>query len=271
MAPDPVIEVERVRRAFGGVVAVDDCSFAVERGSITGIVGPNGAGKSTMFNIIAGELPPDAGRVRLDGEDVTGLPPYALYDRGLLRTFQIAHEFERMTVLENLMVAADGQTGENLIQGLLRPGRVRAEERRIRARAEEVSVFLGLEGLQVGLAGNLSGGQKKLLELGRALMRDAKVILLDEIGAGVNRTLLRTITTRIRTLNRERGTTFCLIEHDMEFVAELCDPIIVMVAGRVLTSGTMAEIRDDPAVVEAYFGAPQAAAPAAGASAVTTP
>jgi branched-chain amino acid transport system ATP-binding protein len=249
-----VIRVEHVRLAFGGLVAVDDCSFTVARGSITGIVGPNGAGKTTIFNVIAGELRPSAGSVFLDGEEVTGLPPHALYKKGLLRTFQIAHEFRRMTVLENLMVAADRQTGESLVQGLLAPGRVWADEARIRARAFEVLAFLDLADHAERPAGLLSGGQKKLLELGRTLMREAKVILLDEIAAGVNRTLLRSLVDRIRRLNREDGLTFCLIEQDMELVAELCDPVIVMVGGRVLTAGSMAAVQSDPAVIDAYLG-----------------
>ena len=249
-----MIEVEDIVKTFGGLRAVDGCSFRVPPGSITGLIGPNGAGKSTLFNIAAGFLEPDAGRVLLDGEDVTALPAHRRFHRGLVRTFQIPHEFGRMSVIENLMIVPPGQSGERVHQSLFRFGRVRREERAVRERAEDVLEFLQLTHLRDELAANLSGGQKKLLELGRTMMTEARVVLLDEPGAGVNRTLLARLAEDIRRLNRERGYTFCIIEHDMDLIAELCNPVIVMAQGSVLTQGTMAEVRSNEAVLEAYLG-----------------
>ncbi len=260
-----MIQVREIVKRFGGLVAVDHCTLEVERGTITGLIGPNGAGKSTLFNIIAGFIKPDEGQVLLDGEDVTGLPPHRLFDKGLVRTFQIPHELTRMTVLENLMLVPSNQSGENLFNAWLRPGQARADERRVRDKAEEVLDMLQLSHLRHELAGNLSGGQKKLLEIGRTMMVEPRVVLLDEPGAGVNRTLLAEISKVIQTLNRERGYTFCIIEHDMDLIAELCDPVICMAQGKVLAQGTMDEIRHNEAVLEAYFGG--GAAVAADASA----
>ncbi len=251
---DGMIRVVDVSKRFGGVVAVDSVSLEVGHGTITGLIGPNGAGKTTLFNIIAGAETPGSGHIMLAGEDVTGLPPHRLFHKGLLRTFQIAHEFPTLTVCENLMIVPAGQTGESLLGAWLRTSRVRAEERLIRARAEEVIGFLGLERVMHEPAGTLSGGQKKLLELGRTMMVDARVVLLDEVGAGVNRTLLRTIGDAILRLNRELGYTFFMIEHDMEFIARLCDPVIVMVDGQVLMQGSAEKVRTDEAVIEAYLG-----------------
>ena len=249
-----MIRVAGVSKRFGGVTAVDGASLEVAEGAITGLIGPNGAGKTTLFNLIAGVLAPDAGQVFLGGEDVTGLKPHQLFHRGLLRTFQIAHEFSTLTVRENLMTVPAGQTGERLLGAWLQPGTVREEERANRERADDVIDFLGLGRVADELAGNLSGGQKKLLELGRTMMVDARIVLLDEVGAGVNRTLLRVIGDSIRRLNRERGYTFCMIEHDMEFISRLCDPVIVMVEGAVLTQGPAGRIMADEAVIEAYLG-----------------
>jgi branched-chain amino acid transport system ATP-binding protein len=249
-----MISAHRICKSFGGIRAVADCSLTVERGQILGLIGPNGAGKTTLFNMLAGFLPPDSGRIELDGEDVTGRRPHELFRRGLVRTFQIAHELARMTVLENLMVVPPGQSGEHLLTALLRPRRVAAEERALRERAEEVLARLKLGALRFELAGNLSGGQKKLLELGRAMMTEAKLVLLDEIGAGVNRSLLAELAGYIEQLNREQGYSFCIIEHDMDLIARLCHPVVVMAEGRVLTQGSMAEIRANEAVIHAYLG-----------------
>ena len=249
-----MLTIDRVSKRFGGLVAVDGCSFEVGAGSITGLIGPNGAGKTTLFHIVAGFLSPDEGRVLLDGEDIVGVAPHRLFHRGLVRTFLIPHEFRRMTVRENLMVVPPHQSGENLLASWLAWGRVAREEREVRARADEVLDFLRLSPLADEPAGNLSGGQKKLLDLGRTMMTDARVVLLDEPGAGVNRTLLREIVDVIRRLNAERGYTFCLIEHDMDVVAELCDPVIVMAQGSVLARGSMAEVRADERVRAAYLG-----------------
>ena len=249
-----MIRVEDLHLHFGGIRAVDGASVNIAKGSITGLIGPNGAGKSTLFNVIAGLYRPTSGTVWLDGEDVTGLSPHALFHKGLLRTFQIAHEFASLTVRENLMMVPAEQPGEVLWDAWFKPGRVRAREAEVRARADEVIDFLEIPHVADELAGNLSGGQKKLLELGRTMMVDAKIVFLDEVGAGVNRTLLNTIGDAILRLNRERGYTFCMVEHDMDFIGRLCDPVIVMAEGKVLTVGHPAEVMKNEAVIEAYLG-----------------
>ena len=249
-----MIQVKNVSKHFGGLKAVDDATLSIQAGSITGLIGPNGAGKTTLFNIVAGVYAPTSGQVYLDGEDITGLAPHALFAKGLLRTFQIAHEFSRLTVLENFMVVPGNQTGEQLVGAWLRRPTVREEEQQIRDRAESVIEFLKLEHVAGELAGNLSGGQKKLLELGRTMMVDAKVVLLDEVGAGVNRTLLKDIGDAIVRLNQERGYTFCMIEHDMDFISRLCDPVIVMAEGAVLAEGSAEEVKSNEQVIEAYLG-----------------
>ncbi|PQO24472.1 ABC transporter ATP-binding protein [Rhodobacteraceae bacterium WD3A24] len=249
-----MIRVEDLHKHFGGFHAVDGATLEIGKGTITGLIGPNGAGKSTLFNVIAGTLAPTSGRVLMEGEDITGLPPHALFRKGLLRTFQIAHEFHSMTVRENLMMVPTGQLGENLWNAWFHRGRVAEQERRIRQTADEVLEFLTIDHLADERAGNLSGGQKKLLELGRTMMTDARIVFLDEVGAGVNRTLLNTIADAIKRLNRERGYTFVVIEHDMDFIAQLCDPVICMAEGRVLTQGTVEEVKNDERVIEAYLG-----------------
>lgn len=249
-----MITVENLTKKFGGFTAVNNASLTIEKGSITGLVGPNGAGKTTLFNVIAGVHAPSGGRVTLDGEDITGLPPHALFHKGLLRTFQIAHEFGTMSVRENLMMVPGGQSGESLMDVWLKPAKIRAEEEALRAKANDVIEFLEISHVADELAGNLSGGQKKLLELGRTMMVDAKIVFLDEVGAGVNRTLLNTIGDAIIRLNKERGYTFCVIEHDMDFIGRLCDPVIVMAEGGVLAEGTLDEIKANEHVIEAYLG-----------------
>ena len=249
-----MIRVEDLHMHFGGIRAVDGVSLEIASGTITGLIGPNGAGKTTLFNIIAGLYKPTAGHVFLDGDDVTGLPPHALFAKGLLRTFQIAHEFSTLTVRENLMMVPDGQPGERLLDTWLRPATVRAQEAAVRAKADEVIDFLQIAHVADEYAGNLSGGQKKLLELGRTMMVYAKIVFLDEVGAGVNRTLLNTIGDAILRLNKERGYTFVVIEHDMDFIGRLCDPVICMAEGRVLAEGTLDEIKANEQVIEAYLG-----------------
>ncbi|MBV1693106.1 MAG: ABC transporter ATP-binding protein [Hyphomicrobiales bacterium] len=249
-----MLAVEGLVKRFGGLTAVDGCSFEIAKGSITGLVGPNGAGKTTTFNIISGDMVPTSGRVRFDGADVTGVPTHRLFHRGLVRTFQIPQEYRRMTARENLMVAAAGQSGEQLFPAWLQRGRVAKEEADVRRRADDALAFLNLAHVADELAGNLSGGQKKLLEIGRTMMSEARLVLLDEPGAGVNPTLLKEVAGAIRRLNRERGYTFCIIEHNMDLIAELCDPVIVMAEGRVLRMGTIDEIRADRAVIDAYLG-----------------
>ena len=249
-----MIVVEDLHRHFGGFHAVDGASLRIEEGSITGLIGPNGAGKTTLFNVIAGVLPPTSGRVTMAGEDITGLPPHELFHLGLLRTFQIAHEFASMTCRENLMMVPGGQSGESLWNTWFGRRRIADEERALRAKADEVLEFLTISHLADHKAGLVSGGQKKLLELGRTMMVDARIVFLDEVGAGVNRTLLGTIGDAIQRLNRERGYTFVVIEHDMDFIGRLCDPVIVMAEGKVLARGTIDAIKANEQVIEAYLG-----------------
>jgi len=267
-----VITIEAISKHFGGLRAVCDCSFDIANGSVTGVIGPNGAGKSTLFAIVAGFLGPDEGRILLDGKDVTRLPAHRRFHAGLVRTFQVPHEFASMTVRENLMVVPPGQSGESLLTAWTRWGKVRREEAAIREKVDEVLDFLEITHVADEPAGTLSGGQKKLLELGRTMMTDARVVLLDEPGAGVNRTLLGKICDTIVRLNRERGYTFCIIEHDMDLIARLCDPVVVMAQGTVLAAGSMDEVRANREVREAYLGAGassglQAAGGAAGGAA----
>ena len=249
-----MIVVENLHKRFGGVHAVNGASLTIRPGSITGLIGPNGAGKTTLFNVIAGLYQPTAGRVVLDGEDITGLKPHELFHKGVLRTFQLAHEFKTLTVRDSLMMVPPNQAGESLLNTWFQPSLVRANEEEVRAKADEVIEFLEIEHVADEFAGNLSGGQKKLLELGRTMMVDAKIVFLDEVGAGVNRTLLHKIGDAIIKLNQERNYTFCLIEHDMEFVARLCDPVICMAEGAVLAEGTIDEVKNNEQVIEAYLG-----------------
>jgi len=218
------------------------------------LIGPNGAGKTTLFNTIAGALRPDSGRIWLDGKETTSLPAHRLPHRGLVRTFQIPQEFGRLTTLENLMVAPTRQSGERLRHVWLNPRVCAREEQAIRKRAGDMLRFLNLDTVQHDLAQTLSGGQKKLLELGRAVMADPKVLLLDEPAAGVNPTLLNRLADRIRLLNTERRQTICLIEHNLQFVSELCQRVIVMAEGHVIAEGTMDDVRRDRNVQEAYLG-----------------
>ncbi|HGG63399.1 MAG TPA: ABC transporter ATP-binding protein [Rhodobacteraceae bacterium] len=249
-----MIVVEDVSKHFGGFRAVDGATMQIAEGSITGLIGPNGAGKTTLFNVIAGVLKPTGGRVTMQGEDITGLPPHELFHKGLLRTFQIAHEFSSMTVRENLMMVPGGQSGEALWNTWFHRKRIAQEEAALLKKADEVLEFLTIDHLKDEKAGNLSGGQKKLLELGRTMMVDAKIVFLDEVGAGVNRTLLNTIGDAIIRLNKERGYTFVVIEHDMDFIGRLCDPVICMAEGKVLAEGTLDQIKANEQVIEAYLG-----------------
>jgi branched-chain amino acid transport system ATP-binding protein len=249
-----MIVVENMVKTFGGFHAVDGASLEISEGSITGLIGPNGAGKTTLFNVIAGVLKPTSGRVLMNGEDITGLAPHALFHKGLLRTFQVAHEFASMSCRENLMMVASGQSGEALWNTWFGRKRSADEERALKAKADEVLAFLTIDHLADHKAGEVSGGQKKLLELGRTMMVDARIVFLDEVGAGVNRTLLNTIGDAIIRLNKERGYTFVVIEHDMDFIGRLCDPVICMAEGKVLAQGTLAEIKANEQVIEAYLG-----------------
>jgi len=251
------LRVDGLRMEFGGITAVDGTSFVVEEGTLTGLIGPNGAGKSTTFNCITGVYTPTAGHVYFGGEDITGLAPHQIARRGLVRTFQIARELEEMTVFENMMLAPQGQRGESLLASVV-PGlrdAVIEEERELRTAVWETLEFFEIDHLAHEYAGNLSGGQRKLLELARALMTDPDLLLLDEPLAGVNPTLEKKLLERIHALRAE-GYTFLLVEHDMEVIMENCAHVIVMHQGRVLAEGAPAAIREDAAVIDAYLGEP---------------
>jgi|TARA_B100001964_G_scaffold19327_1_gene19727 branched-chain amino acid transport system ATP-binding protein len=249
-----MLKINNVQKNFGGLIAVNNASMKVEKGSITGLIGPNGAGKTTLFNVIAGNLQSDSGEIILNDEKISGLKSHELFYKGVLRTFQIAHEFTSLTVLENLMMVPGNQFGENLLYSWFKNSVVKKQEEKIRAKAIEVINFLNLTHLTQEVAGNLSGGQKKLLELGRTMMVDAKLVLLDEVGAGVNRTLLNEISDAIIRLNKEKDYTFFVIEHDMDLIEKICDPVIVMAEGSVLFQGSFDEVKSNEDVIEAYLG-----------------
>jgi len=249
-----MLKIKNLNKSFGGLKAVNTVNLEVDKGSITGLIGPNGAGKTTLFNTIAGLYAPDSGDVFLEEKNITGLKPHELFSMGVLRTFQIAHEFASLTVLENLMMVPGNQRGEKLIYALFGDKTVKKEEEEIRAKAIEVIEFLNLKHLTQEIAGNLSGGQKKLLELGRTMMVEANLVLLDEVGAGVNRTLLNEISDAILRLNKERNYTFFVIEHDMDLIEKICDPVIVMAEGSVLFEGKFADVKSNEEVIEAYLG-----------------
>lgn len=249
-----MLTIQHLEKWFGGIHAVNNVSLTFETGKITGLIGPNGAGKTTLFNVIAGLHFPTSGKVFLEEEEITGLPPHQLFARGVLRTFQVAHEFSTLPVRDNLMMVPSQQTGERLLNVWLNSKKIKKEEEQLKEKANEVLSFLNLEMLADEPAGNLSGGQKKLLELGRCMMVDAKIVFLDEVGAGVNRTLLNHLGDAIIRLNRERGYTFCMIEHDMEFIGKLCDSVVVMAEGSVLVEDSIKAIKENPDVIEAYLG-----------------
>jgi len=249
-----MLEVRSLEKSFGGLRAVDSCSLEVKKGAITGLIGPNGAGKTTLFNLVTGFLRPDGGEILFKGERIDGLPPHEVFRRKICRTFQITREFGHMTVLENLMLVPENQRGEQILNTWFRPGLVKRQEREIRDKALAVLEFVELIDQKDEYAGILSGGQKKLLELAKTMMADPALILLDEPGAGVNRTLMRKLVGNIRELCAEKGITFLIIEHDMDLVMNLCTPVIVMSEGQKLAEGTPDEIRSDKRVLEAYLG-----------------
>lgn len=259
LAGQPLLSIQGLSKDFGGIRAVNGCSFDVAAGSITGLIGPNGAGKTTLFSLVSGFHTPDAGRVFLAGEDVTALPSHLIFRKGLSRTFQIPREHKSMTVTENLMLVPRDQIGERFWNPVIRPGAVRAQERALRAKAAEVLDFVELSHMAQQPAGAMSGGQKKLLELARTLMADPKIVLLDEPAAGVNPTLMGKLREKIVQLNSERGITFLLIEHDMPLVMGLCNPVVVMNQGSKLVIGPPEVVRKDPQVLEAYLGGQYAA------------
>jgi branched-chain amino acid transport system ATP-binding protein len=248
-----MLELRSVSKHFGGAEVVSDISLGVEQGSISGLIGPNGAGKTTLFNLIAGALTPSQGEIHLAGANITREAPHRRMARGLGRTFQIPRPFGEMTLIENMLAAAQGQSGERLFVNWLAPRRVGAEERANAERAMAHLEFLGLARLAREPARILSGGQRKLLELGRVLMADPKIILLDEPGAGVNPALLNTIIDRVAEINR-RGITFLIIEHNMDLIARLCRHVFVLAAGRMLFEGSPQAAIADAQVIDAYLG-----------------
>lgn len=252
-ASESILRVNTVRKSFGGIHAVDRCSLTVLPHSITGLIGPNGAGKSTLFNIIAGLYRPDGGEIWFNGTRIDGLPPYEIVHLGLTKTWQIPHELRNLTVLENVVLAAKGNSGERLLNLFIRPREVKRDEKRWRARAREVLNLTQLDGLANEHASTLSGGQKKLLELSRALMSDPRLVLLDEPVAGVNPALAGDLMDLIEKLRRE-GRTFFLIEHDMNVVMNRCDRVIVMHQGRRIAEGPPQTVKADPTVIESYLG-----------------
>ncbi len=257
-ATEPVLAVDSLKKQFGGITAVEDVSFDIQPGSLTGLIGPNGAGKSTTFNCISGTLAPTSGSVHFQGAEITDAPPHVVAEHGLFRTFQIARELEEMTVLENLLLAPPDQRGESLVHAVT-PGlrqRVKEQERELLERAWELLERFELDHLAREYAGSLSGGQRKLLELARALMAEPSMVLLDEPLAGVNPTLETQLLEALHEL-REEGYTFLLVEHDMNVIMNHCDPIIVMHQGSILTVGTADDIRSNERVIEAYLGGDQ--------------
>ena len=249
-----LLEVRALFRSFYGVHALNGVDLDVEAGTITGLIGPNGAGKTTLFNCISGLIPAESGRVVFDGHDVTGEAPHRITRRGLVRTFQIARGFPRLSVLENLMLYGARQPGETLWKSIARPAAVARREEVLRERATSIARRLNLTRVANDPASALSGGQKKLLEIGRALMTEPRLVLLDEPIAGVNPTLANEIATHLESLVAESGLTFLVIEHNMDMIARLCRPVIVMTEGRRLAQGSFAEVASDPRVQAAYMG-----------------
>ena len=249
-----MLEIKNLYKNFGGIQAISNVSLTIQESSITALIGPNGAGKTTLFNIINGSIRPDAGHIKLNNINITGYEPHQLFNLGILRTFQIAHEFSSLTVRDNLMMVPPNQIGESILNTWFTPKKIKIEEKEILNKAKEVLDFLQLKHLENEYAGNLSGGQKKLLELGRTMMVKPKIVLLDEVGAGVNRTLLNTIGDAILRLNKELNYTFCMIEHDIDFISRLCNPVIVMAEGSVLMTDTISKVKENEEVIQVYLG-----------------
>ena len=254
MPAETLLSIEGVSKRFAGVVAVDDASFTVARGSITALIGPNGAGKSTLFNVVTGFERGDGGEVRLDGRSIYGSSPHSIARKGMVRTFQLTKALSVMSVVDNMLLAAPNNRGERIALAAVRPA-WRSTEKAARARALEILEVFGLVDKADDYAGTLSGGQRKLLELARALMLEPRILLLDEPLAGVNPTLGRALLEHIEALRAERGLTILFVEHDMEVVMRHSDIVVVMAEGRVVVTGEPDVVRRDPRVIEAYLGA----------------
>lgn len=249
-----MLKIKNITLTFNGFKAVNNVSLEIKQGEILGLIGPNGAGKTTLFNILAGNLMPSSGEIFYQDENITKLQDYQRFHKGIVRTFQITKEFESLSVMENIMVVANNQLGEKLFTPLIFPKKIKVQEEKIKQKALEILDFLEITPIKNQCAANISGGQKKLVELARAMMAPAKIILLDEIAAGVNRTLLRKLEDKILELNKNLGYTFLIIEHDMEMIKTLCNRVICMNSGEILTQGCFDEVVNNKDVLDAYLG-----------------
>ena len=249
-----MLQISKINKSFGGLKVLNNLSFKIEKGSVSGLIGPNGAGKTTLFNVINGSIKPDSGSVQLNNYELIGLQPHELFEIGVLRTFQIPHEFFSLTVLDNLLVVPPNKIGETFFGQWFFEKKIKKIEEINVKKAKDILDILGLSHLEKEYAGNLSGGQKKLLELGRVMMVEPEIILLDEVGAGVNKTLLKKISNIIKKLNKENKYTFIMIEHDLDFISKLCDTIIVMAEGQFLTQGNIQQIKSNQKVIDIYLG-----------------
>ena len=249
-----MLQISNINKSFGGLKVLNNLSFKIKKGSISGLIGPNGAGKTTLFNVINGSIKPDSGSVQLNNYEIIGLQPHELFEIGVLRTFQIPHEFFSLTVLDNLLVVPPNKIGETFFGQWFFEKKIKKIEEINVKKAKDILDILGLSHLEKEYAGNLSGGQKKLLELGRVMMVEPEIILLDEVGAGVNKTLLKKISNIIKKLNKEKKYTFIMIEHDLDFISKLCDTIIVMAEGQFLTQGNIQQIKSNQKVIDIYLG-----------------
>ena len=249
-----MLQISNINKSFGGLKVLNNLSFKIKKGSISGLIGPNGAGKTTLFNVINGSIKPDSGSVQLNNYELIGLQPHELFEIGVLRTFQIPHEFFSLTVLDNLLVVPPNKIGEMFFGQWFFEKKIKKIEEINVKKAKDILDILGLSHLEKEYAGNLSGGQKKLLELGRVMMVEPEIILLDEVGAGVNKTLLKKISNIIKKLNKEKKYTFIMIEHDLDFISKLCDTIIVMAEGQFLTQGNIQQIKSNQKVIDIYLG-----------------